>query len=203
MESNHFLYEHLKSQYNQEIKINCREENWVIGSLTVDDILKVVSKIREDQLISMEILISICCVDYPNNEKRFELIYNFLSIKNNSRLLLKTQVNESSIIPSITSIFPNASWYEREIWDLYGVIFSGHDDMRRIITDYGFVGHPMRKDFPLTGYIEMHYTDDRNAVVQNIVNLQQDFRFLEFQSQWNDKKTLVLPGDEKAHSNNE
>ncbi len=197
MTANHLLIEHLNLQYSQEIKINTEDTNYIIGSFINDDISKVVLKIQKDSLFSVETLISICCVDYPNNDKRFELVYNFLSMQNNFRFILKLQVNEPTIVPSITNIFPNASWYEREIWDMYGIIFSGHDDMRRILTPYGFVGHPMRKDFPLTGHIEVNYNSSRGGVVQDIVNLEQDFRSFEFQSQWN-----ILPGDEKANLDN-
>lgn len=195
MAANHLLIEHLNSQY--KIKINTEDKNHIIGSFITDDVSKVVLKMQKDSLLSIETLISICCVDYPNNDKRFELVYNFLSMQNNFRFIFKLQVNESTIVPSITNIFPNASWYEREAWDMYGIIFSGHDDMRRILTPYGFVGHPMRKDFPLTGHVEVNYNSNRGGVVQDIVNLEQDFRPFEFQSQWN-----VLPGDEKANLDN-
>jgi NADH-quinone oxidoreductase subunit C len=202
MTTHHLLSEHLKSKYNKDIKILTEDGNYIIGSFIIDDVSKVLLKIQQDSLLSIEMLISICCVDYPNNDKRFELVYNFLSIQNNFRFILKLQVNESTLVSSITDIFPNASWYEREVWDMYGIIFSGNNDMRRILTPYGFVGYPMRKDFPLTGHVEVNYNTSSGRVVQNIVNLEQDFRSFEFQSQWNSQGAFILPGDEKANLDN-
>jgi NADH-quinone oxidoreductase subunit C len=197
MKSNCSLYSHLNSKYSSDfIEIIDCEDNFVLIKIKSNQIHNTIKNLKNDCVIQS--LMSICCVDYPQNKNRFELIYNFIDIDNNARLILKTQVSEGDLIESITSIFPNAQWYEREVWDFYGILFSGNNDMRRILTDYGFIGHPMRKDFPLTGYTEMHYNNSKGGVTYDTVKLQQDFRQFESQSQWN---IGLLPGDEKASSN--
>jgi NADH-quinone oxidoreductase subunit C len=198
MKSNLYLHSYLQKKYNDLLKVSDLKNNIedVIAYGKENEIHNTIKSLKDDKLVQS--LMSICCIDYPQQNKRFDLTYNFLDITNNTRLILKFQLEEDHIAQSITDIFPNAQWYEREIWDLFGVIFSGNNDMRRILTDYGFVGHPMRKDFPLTGYIEMHYNSSRGVVVYNNVNLQQDIRKFETSSQWNNN---MLPGDEKATSN--
>jgi NADH-quinone oxidoreductase subunit C len=198
MKSNLYLHSYLQKKYNDLLKVSDLKNNIedVIAYGKENEIHNTIKSLKDDKLVQS--LMSICCIDYPQQNKRFDLTYNFLDITNNTRLILKFQLEEDHIAQSITDIFPNAQWYEREIWDLFGVIFSGNNDMRRILTDYGFVGHPMRKDFPLTGYIEMHYNSSRGVVVYNNVNLQQDIRQFETSSQWNNN---MLPGDEKATSN--
>ena len=198
MKSNLYFHSYLQKKYNDLLKISDLKNNTedVIAYGKENEIHNTIKNLKNDKLVQS--LMSICCIDYPQQNKRFDLTYNFLDITNNTRLILKFQLGEDHIAQSITDIFPNAQWYEREIWDLFGVMFSGNNDMRRILTDYGFVGHPMRKDFPLTGYIEMHYNSSRGAVVYNNVNLQQDIRQFETSSQWNNN---MLPGDEKATSN--
>ncbi len=145
-------------------------------------------------------LISICGVDYPGRAKRFEVVYQLLSMKHNLRIRLKVNVGENEAIPTATNVFRCANWYEREIWDLYGVPFSGHPDLRRIMTDYNFEGHPLRKDFPLTGHVEVRYDTTQQRVVYEDVMLTQEFRNFDFQSPWDGPNLNggVLPGDEKA-----
>merc|ERR1719443_2643186 len=126
----------------------------------------------------------ICGVDYPSRDKRFEVVYNLLSIKTNSRIRVKTLVDEKTAVPSVCSVFSAANWWERETWDLYGVYFDGHPDLRRILTDYGFQGHPQRKDFPLTGYYEVRYDDDLSRVVQEPLELAQEYRKFDLKNPW-------------------
>ena len=142
-------------------------------------------------------LMDITAVDYPGRPKRFEIVYILLSLKHNMRLRLKAQVQEEDIIPSVTSLFPCANWYEREVWDLFGIPFEGHPDLRRILTDYGFEGHPLRKDFPLTGFLEVRYDPEEKRIIQEPVHLPQDFRTFDFISPWegmNDPTSFVKEG---------
>lgn len=142
-------------------------------------------------------LIDVCGVDYPNREKRFDIVYQLLSLKHNRRLRVKVSAAEDDVVPSASSAFKAAGWFEREVWDMYGVQFSGNPDLRRILTDYGFEGHPQRKDFPLTGYVELRYDNEKKAVVYEPVKLDQEFRNFDFLSPW-EGSDYILPGDEKA-----
>jgi NADH-quinone oxidoreductase subunit C len=142
-------------------------------------------------------LMEIAGVDYPQRAERFELDYHFLSLTRNHRIRVKLSTDEDTPVPSITSLWPVAGWLEREVFDLYGVIFDGNDDLRRILTDYGFRGHPFRKDFPLTGYVELRYSEEQKRVVYEPVRLPQDFRSFDFLSPWEGAQ-YILPGDEKA-----
>jgi NADH-quinone oxidoreductase subunit C len=137
-------------------------------------------------------------VDYPGRDKRFDVIYHFLSPVLNERVRIRAEADETTQVPSIIDIFPGADWFERECYDLYGVIFTGHPDMRRLLTDYGFDGHPLRKDFPLTGFVEVRYDDQEKRVVYEPVRLNQEFRKFDFLSPWEGADYPVLPGDEKA-----
>jgi len=137
-------------------------------------------------------------VDYPAREKRFDVVTHLLSPKHNRRIRLKVAADEAVPVPSLTGLYPAANWYEREAYDLFGVVFSGHPDLRRILTDYGFDGHPLRKDFPMTGYVELRYDDQQKRVVYEPVQLTQEFRSFDFLSPWEGSGDYVLPGDEKA-----
>ena len=143
-------------------------------------------------------LMDICGVDYPEQDERFEVVYNLLSLKHNFRIRVKVRTDEQTPLDSITSIFSAANWFEREVWDMYGVYFSDHPDLRRILTDYGFEGHPLRKDFPLTGFVELRYDETQKRVVYEPVKLTQDFRNFDFVSPWEGMTSMQLPGDEKA-----
>ena len=136
--------------------------------------------------------------DYPGREKRVDVVYHLLSPRHNMRIRVKIQADEVTPVPSIIGVFPAANWYEREAYDFYGILFSGHPDLRRILTDYGFDGHPLRKDFPTTGYVEVRYDDAEKRVVYEPVKLTQEFRNFDFLSPWEGKPDYVLPGDEKA-----
>ncbi|WP_240796910.1 NADH-quinone oxidoreductase subunit C [Terasakiella sp. SH-1] len=165
-----------------------------------DAIIKVLKFLRDDANCQFKFLMDVCGVDYPEREERFDVVYNLLSTSHNLRARIKITTDEDTPVPSVTSLFSAAGWFEREAWDLYGIYFDGHPDLRRIMTDYGFEGHPLRKDFPLTGYVELRYDDEQKRVVYEPVKLTQDFRNFDFLSPWEGIQG-VLPGDEKAEGN--
>ena len=162
-----------------------------------DHISTVLKFLRDDAQCRFECLIDICGVDYPGRDQRFDVVYHLLSPRNNLRIRIKTRTDETSPVPSAVDIFPAANWFEREAFDLYGIRFSDHPDLRRILTDYGFKGHPLRKDFPVSGYVEVRYDDEQKRVVYEPVKLTQEFRNFDFMSPWEGAEYL-LPGDEKA-----
>ena len=147
-------------------------------------LLKVLNFLKDDKVFQFKQLIDLCGVDYPNRTDRFEIVYHLLSINLNQRIRIKLSVNDGDTVPSIVSLYDAANWYEREVCDLYGVIFTDHPDLRRILTDYGFEGHPLRKDFPLSGFVQVKYDDAEKRVVNEKVNLVQDFRRFDFESPW-------------------
>ena len=153
-------------------------------SVPASSIKEVLLFLRDHTSCQFKVLIDICGVDYPEREARFEVVYHLLSVSLNQRIRVKLSVNDGDTVPSIVSIFDAANWYEREVWDLYGVIFTDHPDLRRILTDYGFEGHPLRKDFPLSGFVQVKYDDSEKKVVNEKVNLVQDFRKFDFESPW-------------------
>jgi NADH-quinone oxidoreductase subunit C len=159
--------------------------------------VKVLTFLRDDARCLFKMLIDICGVDYPDRAERFEVVYNLLSLKHNRRLRVKVATAEDQPVPSIAGVFKVAGWFEREAWDLYGIYFSDHPDLRRILTDYGFEGHALRKDFPLTGYVEVRYDIEQKRVVYEPVQLRQEFRTFDFESPW-EGMVRPLPGDEKA-----
>ena len=171
------------------------------GELTVvargEDIVPVVTFLRDDPQCRFVCFISICGADYPGRDKRFDVVYQFLSPRLNQRVRVKVETDEETPVPTVIPVFPAANWYEREAYDLYGILFTGHPDLRRLLTDYGFEGHPLRKDFPLTGFVEVRYDDEQKRVVYEPVKLQQEFRSFDFLSPW-EGTDYVLPGDEKA-----
>ncbi len=152
------------------------------------------ARLRDDFAFAQ--MMDICGVDFPGRPERFEVVYNLLSVTRNARLRVAVAVAEGGAVASVSTLWPSAVWWEREVWDLYGVKFEGLADHRRILTDYGFEGHPLRKDFPLTGHVEVHYDDERKAVVYDKVKLTQEFRNFDFLSPW--EGMTALPGDEKA-----
>lgn len=163
-------------------------------------LIRVLTFLRDDSNCQFKALMDVCGADYPEREKRFDVVYNLLSIKHNQRIRVKVRADEETPVPSATAVFNSAGWYEREAWDMYGVFFADHPDLRRLLTDYGFEGHPMRKDFPLTGYVEVRYDDEQKRVVYEPVKLTQDFRSFDFMSPWEGMMRNVLPGDEKANA---
>jgi NADH-quinone oxidoreductase subunit C len=164
---------------------------------TAKGIVRTLRFLRDDSNCLFKMLVDVCGVDYPERGERFELVYHLLSLRHNHRLRVKLSAGEDNPVPSVAEIFHAAGWYEREVWDLYGVFFSDHPDLRRILTDYGFEGHPLRKDFPLTGYVEVRYDDREKRVVYEPVRLTQEFRSFDFLSPW-EGVARQLPGDEKA-----
>ena len=191
------LSTHLTGKFGEKI---ARSEI-AYGELTVtvagDDLVDVVTFLRDDPACQFISIIDVCGADYPSREKRFDVVYHFLSPKKNLRIRVRVMTDEETPVPSITGVYPGADWYERETYDLYGVLFSGHPDLRRLLTDYGFDGHPLRKDFPLTGFVEVRYDDEVKRVIYEPVELKQEFRNFDFLSPWEGTE-YVLPGDEKA-----
>jgi NADH-quinone oxidoreductase subunit C len=161
------------------------------------DMIDVLTFLRNDVQCQFAQLIDISGVDHPSRARRFDVVYHLLSPRQNQRIRVKVATDEDTPVPSAVDVFPSAGWYEREVYDLYGVLFTGHPDLRRILTDYGFDGHPLRKDFPLTGYVEVRYDDELKRVVYEPVELKQEFRNFDFLSPW-EGTDYVLPGDEKA-----
>jgi NADH-quinone oxidoreductase subunit C len=172
-----------------------------LGELMLDarpeGLIALLAFLRDDPRCLFKQLVDVCGVDWPEREKRFDVVYNLLSLKNNQRVRVKVATDESTPVPSASSLFSSAGWFEREAYDLYGVWFADHPDLRRILTDYGFEGHPLRKDFPLTGFVELRWDDLQKRVVYEPVKLQQEFRRFDFLSPW-EGVHQVLPGDEKA-----
>ena len=173
----------------------------VFGEYTIvvarDQIAKVMRFLRDDPRCRFECLIDICGVDWPARNQRFDVVYHLLSPRRSTRLRVKLETDETTPVPSIVETYPAANWYERETYDMYGILFSDHPDLRRLLTDYGFQGHPLRKDFPLSGFVELRYDDEQKRVVYDKVKLMQEFRSFDFESPWEEAKYL-LPGDEKA-----
>ncbi|MBQ0708138.1 MULTISPECIES: NADH-quinone oxidoreductase subunit C [unclassified Ochrobactrum] len=169
-------------------------------SVPVASIISVLTFLRDDVQCQFVNLTDISGVDYPQRAKRFDVVYQLMSPRQNQRIRVKVQADEDTLVPSAVPVFVGAEWYEREAYDMYGVLFSGHPDLRRILTDYGFEGHPLRKDFPLTGFVEVRYNDELKRVAYEPVQLRQEFRNFDFLSPW-EGTDYVLPGDEKAKAN--
>lgn len=171
------------------------------GELTINarraEIVKVITFLRDDPICKFTSLIDICGVDYPARERRFDVVYHMMSMAHNTRIRIKVTTDEEIPVHSVAEVFPNANWYEREAFDMYGIVFDEHPDMRRLLTDYGFEGYPLRKDFPLSGFVEVRYDEERKSVVYEPVNLPQEYRSFDFMSPWEGAK-YILPGDEKA-----
>lgn len=179
---------------------NAIEERHVrVGELTLnvraDQVAAVITFLRDDPRCKFTTLIDICGVDYPDRPKRFDVVYHLLSMQLNHRIRIKAETDDATPVPSIAAIFPCADWFEREAFDMYGILFSNHPDLRRILTDYGFQGFPLRKDFPLTGHVEVRYDAEQQRVIYEPVKLTQAFRSFDFLSPW---EGMTLPGDEKA-----
>ncbi len=178
-------------------------EHWHVahGELTVHivpaHVVKLVQFLKTDEACRFTTLIDITAVDWPQRAKRFDVVWHFLSMWRNHRIRLKAAVHDGELVPSLTEVFPGADWYEREVFDMFGIFFSGHPDLRRILTDYGFKGYPLRKDFPTTGYVEVRYDEVLKRVVYEPVRLVQEYRQFDFLSPWEGAK-YILPGDEKA-----
>jgi NADH-quinone oxidoreductase subunit C len=177
-----------------EVKIATGEVTLVVQRGRIVDVL---TRLRDAADLQFEVLLDIAGVDWPAREERFEVVYHLLSMRKNLRLRVKLSTNETEPVPSVIPVFPTANWLEREAYDMFGILFSDHPDLRRILTDYGFDGYPLRKDFPLTGFKEVRYDDEQKRVVYEPVRLTQEFRQFDFESPW-EGVDYVLPGDEKA-----
>lgn len=191
----------LAAYVRERLDAQIQEARIAYGELTLiveaGDIVDVLTFLKEDVQCRFISFIDICGADYPMREKRFEVVYHLLSPHQNQRIRIKVSTDEDTPVPSVTSVFLGADWFEREAYDLYGILFTGHPELRRILTDYGFEGHPLRKDFPLTGFVEVRYDDELKRVVYEPVELKQEFRDFDFLSPW-EGTDYVLPGDEKA-----
>lgn len=165
-------------------------------TVAIEDIVAVLTRLRDSMQTRFVSFIDISGADYPARDKRFDVVYHLLSPTLNQRLRVKVLTDEETPVPSATGVYPGANWFEREAYDLYGILFTGHPDLRRLLTDYGFEGHPLRKDFPLTGFVEVRYDDEAKRVVNEPVSLRQEFRDFDFLSPWEGTE-YVLPGDEK------
>ncbi len=192
--------EEVKERVEAALSQDVLDTDIVLGELVVtarrEAVVKVLKFLRDDSSCQFKQLVDLCGVDYPARENRFEVVYNLLSMTLNRRVRVKVHADEDTPVPSSVEIFSAANWFEREAYDLYGILFAGHPDLRRIMCDYGFEGHALRKDFPLTGYVEVRYDDEQKRVVYEPVKLTQDFRTFDFLSPW--EGPGPLPGDEKA-----
>jgi NADH-quinone oxidoreductase subunit C len=177
------------------IRIDCCE---LVALAERDSLISVMTTLRDDPRFAFEQMMDLCGVDWPERAERFDVVYNLLSVTLNHRVRVIITTDTSAPVPSVHSIWPVATWWEREAWDLFGIVFSGQPDLRRILTDYGFEGHPLRKDFPMTGYVEVRYDEDRKQVINEPVRLTQDFRTFDFMSPW--EAVTTLPGDEKVYT---
>jgi NADH-quinone oxidoreductase subunit C len=194
------LSDHLQARLAESLLSARIELGELIITVQRASIVRVMTFLRDDSSCQFKQLIDLCGADYPSREERFEVVYNLLSLKHNLRIRVKVTTDEDTPVPSLGDVFSAALWFERETWDMYGIFFSDHPDLRRILTDYGFEGHPLRKDFPLTGYVELRYDDEQKRVVYEPVKLTQDFRSFDFLSPWEGMTNVMLPGDEKAEA---
>jgi NADH-quinone oxidoreductase subunit C len=192
------LGEHIAGNIDSDIR------GWSVdhGELNInaraDRIVQVLQFLRDDPLAKFLVLIDLCGVDYPSRARRFDVVYHLLSMHNNQRVRVKVAVGDDETLPTVTPVYPAADWFERETFDMYGIVFSGHPDLRRILTDYNFEGYPLRKDFPLTGHVEVRYDDEQKRVVYEPVSLVQEYRNFDYLSPWEGAE-YALPGDEKAN----
>jgi NADH-quinone oxidoreductase subunit C len=191
------LKEHIADQLGDLVLDSRLAHGELTVTVSAGAILQILKFLRDDASCRFAVPIDICGVDYPERERRFDVVYHLLSPTQNFRIRVKVETDADTPVPSVCEIYPCANWFEREAFDLYGIQFSGHPDLRRILTDYGFNGHPLRKDFPLTGFVEVRYDDGQKRVVYEPVRLTQEFRNFDFMSPW-EGADYVLPGDEKA-----
>ena len=192
------LGEYLVRTLDPDVSAYAMEHGQLVVEARRGAVVKVLTFLRDDANCQFQQLMDLFGVDYPGREERFEVLYQLLSLKHNQRIRVKVRTDEETPVPSLAGVYPSATWYEREAWDMYGVFFADNPDLRRILTDYGFEGHPLRKDFPLTGYVEVRYDDEQKRVVYEPVKLTQDFRTFDFLSPWEGMTREILPGDEKA-----
>jgi NADH-quinone oxidoreductase subunit C len=196
------LNEHIVSKIGDDVIDYKVAFNELTLKVRRDRILNVIGFLRDDVTCRFVQMIDVCGVDYPERAERFDVVYHLLSMHHNQRIRVKISTDEETTVPSVVGLFPSANWYEREAWDMYGIMFDGHPDLRRLLSDYGFQGHPLRKDFPLTGYVEVRYSEEEKRVVYEPVKLTQEYRTFDFMSPWEGAK-YILPGDEKVDNKSE
>ena len=190
---------YISEELQKEVLEMSVEHDELMLVVNASGIARVQAFLRDDANCLFKQLVDLCGVDYPEREQRFDVVYNLLSLRHNHRIRVKIRTDEVAPVPSVIEVFSSAGWYEREAWDLFGILFSDNPDLRRILTDYGFEGHPLRKDFPLTGYVEVRYDETQKRVVYEPVSLVQDFRNFDFMSPWEGAQ-YILPGDDKAEN---
>ena len=191
------MIEHFRKLLDADLQDAAVVQDQIVLRIPASSIQQVLAALRDDKYAAFNQLSDLTAVDYPERPKRFELVYQLLSMRNNMRLRLLAAVGEGQAVPSATTVYNAANWAEREVWDMFGIFFAGHPDLRRLLTDYGFEGHPLRKDFPLTGHVEVRYDDTQRRVVNEPVSLVQEFRDFDFLSPWEGMQAQI-PGDEKA-----
>jgi NADH-quinone oxidoreductase subunit C len=191
------MIEHLRKLLDADLQDAAVVQDQIVLRIPASSIQQVLAALRDDKYAAFNQLSDLTAVDYPERPERFELVYQLLSMRNNMRLRLLAAVGEGQAVPSATTVYRAANWAEREVWDMFGIFFAGHTDLRRLLTDYGFEGHPLRKDFPLTGHVEVRYDDTLRRVVNEPVSLVQEFRDFDFLSPWEGMQAQI-PGDEKA-----
>jgi len=196
-EALHELGAHIEAKRTDCVISWSVENDELTLNVSASNLVSFVEFLRNDNACQFSSLVDITAVDYPSRGKRFDVVYHFLSMYQNHRIRLRTEVRERDMVPSIITVHPSANWFEREIFDMFGILFSGHPDLRRILTDYGFRGYPLRKDFPTTGYTEVRYDEVQKRVVYEPVNLVQEYRQFDFMSPWEGAE-YILPGDDKA-----
>ena len=197
------LNDFLLSNYSEDIISSNIEHDHISICIVFSSIESITSILKLNSIFKFRTLIDITAIDFPSEEKRFTLVYHYLSMQQNIRIRLKSSIKEGQIVPSITKLFPAANWFEREVFDMYGILFSNHPDMRRILTDYGFQGHPLRKDFPTTGYLELRYDQERKKVVYEPVKLTQEYRRFDFMSPWEGEGFVFEQSGEVQEENKE
>jgi NADH-quinone oxidoreductase subunit C len=191
------LGEYVAAQVPDAVKKCVVAHNELAIRARAPHIVELLTFLRDDPRCLFKVLVDVCGADYPQRPNRFDVVYNLLSVRHNQRVRVTVEANEETPVASVRGVFSSADWYERETWDMYGVMFADHPDLRRLLTDYGFEGHPLRKDFPLTGFVEVRYDDEQKRVVYEPVKLTQEFRRFDFMSPW-EGANYILPGDEKA-----
>ena len=196
------LNDFLLSNYSEDIINSVIEHSHLSITIVFSSIEKITSILKNNDVCKFRTLIDITAIDYPEQDERFCLVYHYLSMQQNIRIRIKSFVKDEQIVPSITNFFPSANWFEREVFDMYGILFSNHPDMRRILTDYGFQGHPLRKDFPTTGYLELRYDQEKKKVVYEPVKLTQEYRRFDFMSPWEGEAFNFDNNDNELEENN-
>ena len=184
------LEKKINSELGTKIKTSTIKHQQIYITINIDDLVDVATLLKTNQKLKFKQLIDITAVDYPSNEKRFKIVYFLLSHEFNQRIIISSFINDNEQVETLTNIFPSANWMEREVFDMYGVVFKNHPDLRRILTDYGFEGHPLRKDFPLTGHNEVRFSEEEKKVVYEKVKLEQDYRNFDYESPWEGTKYI-------------